>query len=94
MDNVARELFNIVVRFSKRYGVDPPQTNDIRDWWLNTLQQMAEEDVCMLYETGLLKDGPTRLVKIMRVDLKNRYYEIRNEKATLREQDDLGKIIG
>lgn len=84
------QLYKTVVRFSKGLGVTPPQTNDIRDWWLNALQEMDEEDVCLLYENGLFKDSSLREVEIMRADLRDRYSKIQldKEKATLREQDD------
>lgn len=42
MDSSTERLLMTLFAFSDYFGVTPPQTNDIGEWWKNTLYEMTK----------------------------------------------------
>ncbi|WP_144461167.1 hypothetical protein [Siminovitchia fortis] len=45
MSTSDKKLLNALVRFSKDFGVSPPQSLEVDMWWKNALQEMDCEQI-------------------------------------------------
>lgn len=74
MDASTEQLLKVITIFCMEFDIEPPKTNNIREWWKAALEQMDIEVIEIINEAFVV--GGSHILKGMRDDILVRRNEV------------------